>query len=293
MSRSVFVRGRAHAVRVAALALAVSLVGSAPVRAQAPVAATTAFPKTNITTDVTDIWWPDNEPGWGIQLIQNADIIFATMFVYGPDGEPLFFVATLEKAVGADSWTGGLFQASGTFFAEPWNPADRSEIQAGTMTFVLTGIGTGTLSYSVGPSSIVKSISRQPLKLEDNSGDYRMTHTWSPAGPGCTASDAYSPAAGPVNGDLAIARINADTATVSLTWVLAPVDTCSMTASYSQVGRLGAYSGNLSCSPSGKTGTLTLFEVANRVKMLTGRYIMDWSYGCVRTGQFTAIMPAP
>ena len=226
MSPAAFVRGRARAARVAAAALAFALVAGAPALAQAPAAATPAFPKTNITTDVTDIWWPDNEPGWGIQLIQNADIIFATMFVYGPDGEPLFFVATLEKAVGAESWTGVLYQASGTFFAEPWNPADRSEIQAGMMTFVLSGIGTGTLTYSVGPSTIVKSISRQPLKLEDNSGDYRMTHTWSPAGPGCTASDAYSPAAGPVNGDLAIARINADTATVSLTWVLAPVDTC-------------------------------------------------------------------
>ena len=44
---------------------------------------------TNLSTDVTDIWWPDAEPGWGIQLIQNAGIIFATMFVYDTQNQPI------------------------------------------------------------------------------------------------------------------------------------------------------------------------------------------------------------
>jgi hypothetical protein len=287
MTRSLRAAHRAAAIA----SLATSLAAGVPALAQSPTVV--AFPKTNITTDVTDIWWPDSEPGWGIQLIQNADIIFATMFVYGPDSEPLFFVATLQKVAGADTWTGDLYQSSGTFFADTWNPADRAEFLAGAMTFTLTGIGSGTLSYNVGPTSVVKQISRQALKLEDNSGDYRMTHTWSAAGAGCTSSDLYSPAAGPVNGDLAISRVNADTATVSLTWQLFPVDTCFMTATYTQVGRLGSYSGALACSPSGRTGTLALYEIANRPKMLTGRYEMAWNGGCTRSGQFTAIMATP
>ena len=248
---------------------------------------------TNVSVDVTDIWWPDSEPGWGIQLIQNANIIFATMFVYGPENEPIFFVAALAKVPGADTWTGDLYQSSGTFFADTWNPADRSELLAGTMTFTLAGIGSGTLQYNIGPNNVTKTINRQPLALEDNAGDYRITHTWTSVGAGCTASDNYSPAAGPVNGDLAIQRINADTALVSLTWQHNPVDVCSMTAAYSQAGRLGAYGGTLSCPSSGKSGPLAIFEVANRVKMLTARYVMEWSYGCTRTGQFTAIMAQP
>ena len=248
---------------------------------------------TNVSVDATDIWWPDNEPGWGIQLIQNANIIFATMFVYGTENEPFFFVASLTKVAGADTWTGGLYQSAGTFFAEPWNPADRSETLAGTMTFTLTGIGSGTLDYTIGPTTISKTIHRQPLALEDNAGDYRITHTWTSSGAGCTASDAYSPAAGPVSGDMAIQRINADTSLLSLTWQHNPVDVCSMTATYTQVGRFGGYNGILSCPSSGKSGALTIFEVANRIKMLTARYVMEWSYGCTRTGQFTAIMAQP
>jgi len=110
---------------------------------------------------------------------------------------------------------------------------------------------------------------------------------------GCTAADAYSPAAGPVNGDLSIVNVNSEQATISLTWQHAPLDICSMTATYTQVGRLGAYSGNLSCPSSGKSGPLFFFEVANAIGTLTGRYVMEWSYGCTRTGRFTAISPNP
>jgi len=248
---------------------------------------------TNVSTDVTDIWWPDAEPGWGIQLIQNAGIIFATMFVYDVDNQPVFVVAALEKQPGADVWTGGLYVAEGTWFGAPWNPADRSETKLGEMTFTLTGVGTGTLVYNVAEIVVTKAISRQPLALEDNAGNYRITHTWTSTGPGCTPADVYSAGAGPQNGDMAIQRINLETALVSLTWQFTPVDVCSMTASYAQSGRIGTYSGNLTCPSSGKSGTLVLYEVANGVRTLTGRYVMDWSYGCTRTGRFTAIMPNP
>lgn len=283
--------GRFTIAAVAALASA--LVAGALAFAQVAAAATPALPKTNITVDVTDIWWPEDEPGWGVQLIQNADIIFATMFVYDENGEPIFFVATLEKVAGIDAFTGELSVAGGTHYSLPWDPADRIEFVVGTMTFALTGAGTGTLDYSVGPSHVVKTIKRQALKLEDNSGDYRITHTWTSEGAGCTDADAYIPASGPVNGDLAIQRLGPDSALVSLTWRLAPLDVCTTTASYSQQGRLGNYLGTLTCSTSGTTGVLALFEVSNRPKILTGRYVVDWNYGCVRTGQFTAIMPAP
>jgi hypothetical protein len=282
-----------RAARRAAAIASLAASRAAGVAAHAQSSAVVAFPKTNLSTDVTDIWWPDSEPGWGIQLIQNADIIFATMFVYDPDGNPTFFVATLGSVAGATTWTGDLFVAGGTPFDLPWNPADRVEFNVGTMTFSLTGVGSGTLDYTVGPSIVHKELSRQPLKLEDNSGDYRITHTWTSAGAGCTAADFYSPAAGPVNGDMAISRIDPEKAMVSLTWRLAPLDVCSMTANYAQVGRLGAYAGTLTCPTSGTSGTLALYEIANRPRMLTGRYEMIWDHGCTRSGQFTAIMATP
>ena len=255
--------------------------------------ASSAASATNTSVDVTDIWWPDSEPGWGIQLIHNANTIFATLFVYDFDNQPTFLVAVLEKQPGGDIWSGGLYAAEGTSFASPWNPADRVELQVGTMTFTLLGLGVGTLAYNVGPTSVAKTINRQPLALEDNAGNYRITHTWTAAGAGCTAADQYNPTLGPVSGDLAIQRINGETALVSLTWQHNPLDVCQMTATYTQVGRIGSYTGALSCPTSGNSGTLAIFEVANRVKMFTGRYLMEWGYGCTRTGHLTAIMAQP
>jgi len=57
-----------HPLRMAAIVVAFAFASIAC--AQAP-----AIPKTNVTTDLTDVWWPDAEPGWGIQFVHNADSV--------------------------------------------------------------------------------------------------------------------------------------------------------------------------------------------------------------------------
>src|SRR4029453_8848591 len=101
---------------------------------------------TNVSTDVTDIWWPDAEPGWGIQLIQNADLIFATMFMFDIENQPMFVVAVMQKQPNVDVWAGDVFGAEGTWYGLPWNPDDRFEAQVGTMSFTLHNFGMGTLT---------------------------------------------------------------------------------------------------------------------------------------------------
>jgi hypothetical protein len=49
------------------------------------------------TTDQSDLRWIPTESGWGIQLVQQELTIFATMmFVYGPNGQPTWYSATLD-----------------------------------------------------------------------------------------------------------------------------------------------------------------------------------------------------
>ena len=276
---------RHHGAALAARCAAVALVALAAAFAPAARA-------TNVTTDVTDVWWPDAEAGWGIQLIQNADIIFATMFVYGTSNQPVFYVATLANPPSSTGvWTGTLFVSHGPYFGGPWSPALVGEVPVGTMTFALTGIGTGTLDYTVGGVPVSKTINRQALRLEDNQGNYRFTHTWTTSGGGCTASDFYAESNGALTGDMAITTIFPDTAAISLQWRLSPVEFCSMSADYSQVGRFGQYQGTLNCPT--RSGTLTLFEIANRVKGLSGRYTIDWNYNCRYQGRFGGVSNTP
>jgi hypothetical protein len=70
------------------------------------------------TTDESDIWSVVGEDGWAIQLIQNDNTIFATLYVYGPDGLPTWFTATLLYQ-GSFNWSGTLYGTTGPWFGAP------------------------------------------------------------------------------------------------------------------------------------------------------------------------------
>ncbi len=248
-------------------------------------------PKTNITSDITDVWWPNAESGWGIQFVHNAETVFATMYVYGASGQPTFYVAVLTNTpVGGGVWTGPLSSTTGPYFGGPFNPAAVVETVVGTMTFTLTGLGTGTLAYNVGATNVTKSLNRQPLDLENNSDEYKVMTSFSGfAGAGCGFDD-YPPQ------DLGTVSIYQVGTTASITlsgWSNGKAATCTANpAAYSQVGRIGQYQGTLAC-PGGRTASLLLYDIANRVKMLSGRYTLVWDDDCRLDGRFSAIATTP
>jgi hypothetical protein len=87
------------------------------------------------TTDQSDVWWIPAESGWGIQIVQQETTIFATMFIYGSDGNPAWYVATLSYN-GSFVWTGTLYATTGPWFGSPvFNPSNVTATPVGTMTF--------------------------------------------------------------------------------------------------------------------------------------------------------------
>ena len=70
---------------------------------------------TTYSIDFSDIWWNAAESGWGINVIQRSDIIFATLFVYGPDNTARWYSAKrghwglrpCSQKSGVTSQTGG------------------------------------------------------------------------------------------------------------------------------------------------------------------------------------------
>ena len=45
--------------------------------------------------DYSDSWWTPTESGWGLQFVQQRDIVFASLYVYGPDGTPRWYSGAL------------------------------------------------------------------------------------------------------------------------------------------------------------------------------------------------------
>src|SRR5688572_16110895 len=54
-----------------------------------------------LTPHYTDLWWLPTESGWGVNIIQQYDTMFVTIFVYGADNQPHWFVGPAVRTVGA------------------------------------------------------------------------------------------------------------------------------------------------------------------------------------------------
>ena len=123
-------------------------------------------------TDYTDLWWNAGESGWGANFIQADDFIFVTFFIYGPDAAAHVVLRADDARRHGDVWTGPLYLTSGSYFGAPWNPAQRTTAQVGTVTFAPLSAVAGTLTYNVGTINVAKTITRQTLKTIIVGGTY-------------------------------------------------------------------------------------------------------------------------
>ena len=73
-------------------------------------------------TDFTDIWFIPQESGWGVNIVQSDSFLFATFFIYGSDKAPTWYTALLT--FDGTRYAGGLYRTEGSFWANPWNPAE-------------------------------------------------------------------------------------------------------------------------------------------------------------------------
>ncbi len=130
---------------------------------------------TTATTNHTALWWGGaSEDGWGVNVNQQGNTIFATMFNYEATGAQLnpnmWLVSTGTRIGSADSFSGDLYRVVGPGFnASPFTPISAANsTRVGSMRFDFTGIDAGTLTYTVSGagtggtgSTVTKNISRQ------------------------------------------------------------------------------------------------------------------------------------
>src|SRR5579864_5242834 len=136
--------------------------------AAAAPAAAVAF-----SIDQSDLWYIPAESGWGMQLVQRNSTIFATLFVYDPAGNPIWYVATMNP-IAPSEWSGDLYATTGPWFGTvPFNPASVTVTKVGTMSWTLGSFDDeGTVNYTVSGVSVSKNVIREPLVTEDYSGHF-------------------------------------------------------------------------------------------------------------------------
>ena len=114
-------------------------------------------------TNYTDMWWNSAESGWGINVTQQGDVLFSTLFTYAANRQGTWYVMANGARQSDGSYLGDLFRTTGPAFnAVPFTPLGASNVvMVGTMRFRFTSGTTATLDYTVNGVTVSKSIIRQ------------------------------------------------------------------------------------------------------------------------------------
>jgi hypothetical protein len=111
------------------------------------------------STNYQDLWWNPAEPGWGISLVHQGNILFGLLYVYDTNGTALWLSMSEGRQTGARTFSGTLYASTGPAFnASPWTQASTNAI--GQMTLSFSDGENGTLSYTINGLQVVKQIKR-------------------------------------------------------------------------------------------------------------------------------------
>ena len=237
---------------------------------------------TSFSVDQSDLYYIPAESGWGIQLVQRGSVIFATMFVYGPTGAPTWYVATLHSADGL-TWTGDLLATTGTYFALPFNPSNFAFAKVGTMTWAPDSTATGTLSYDVNGTPVVKHVTRQTLVFDDYNGTFL-------GGIHFTATGCINPADNTPPSEVPLATITVTQSGQSITIAISIVGVAvTITGTLTQDGQFGTVVGTYSAT-GGEIGNATVSQLNVQTNALSATFsLQSTNIGCLDTGYIAGI----
>ncbi|HYC37782.1 MAG TPA: hypothetical protein VEC19_15245 [Usitatibacter sp.] len=124
-----------------------------------------------------DMWFIPSESGWGLNVIEQGDTLFATLFVYDAQRRPRWYVASSlaqqgDATDGSVTYSGPLHSNTGPYFGTAFNPSAVGGRQVGQMSFRARADGTGELAYSVDNVQVTKTVQRFAFHKQNFSGTY-------------------------------------------------------------------------------------------------------------------------
>jgi hypothetical protein len=212
-----------------------------------------------------DLWFPPDESGWGVNILEQGDTIFATLFVYDAQGRPRWYSASNLQRVSGDAYVGQLVESTGPYFGTSFNPAAVTRRVVGTMSFTVQPDGTAQLTYGVDGVGVSKVVQRYAFRKNTLTGTY-LGHRWS----GFQASE---PVEITINDDGDTFTMDTSASTVGFD------GSCHYTAPVAQVGEQRRMEGDYSCS-SGRQGRFKMSNVIVTYDGFTAAFDgNDWSGG--------------
>ena len=234
----------------------------------------------------SDTWWNPQESGTGLQMVQQGETAFVTLYTYGSNNEPLWFVASDARVYaytssGRPAFRGTLYRTRGTPFSDAHRNADSQVIPVGEIFLTATGDNALAIEYTVNNITVAKQLVRLTFSLPLAAANYTgaVTLRLSP--------NDTSPPYGTrdYTGEFLLLLTAENTAVLR---VEEPINgLCDYRGPYTQVGRYGAFAGSYTCT-SGESGSFQVAQLEVTDTGVTGALTIAGRDGIGR-GRFGAV----
>lgn len=112
--------------------------------------------------NVQGLWWRGpSESGWGVNLTQQGETLFATWFTYDSSGAGQWLVMSNGARTGENTWSGTLYRTTGPAFNAAFGSAPVRTTPVGTATVSFTDANNGTFTATLDGVATTKPIVRQ------------------------------------------------------------------------------------------------------------------------------------
>ena len=132
----------------------------------------------------TDLWFNPRENGWGMNVVQQLETAFVTLFVYGADGKPTWYVASDARVIayatgGLPVFAGTLYRTDGPWHGGPFDAARFHITPVGTITMEALAIDRMRVEYTadgVGPITreVIRMTWQYPLVAANYAAQFVM-----------------------------------------------------------------------------------------------------------------------
>ena len=234
----------------------------------------------------SDLWWNPQESGWGVNVVQQLETAFVTLFVYDTDGRPTWYVAPAARITHYGSagplFNGTLYRTRGPWHGGAFDPAKVQATAVGEVDLEVLAKDRMRVYYRAEGSAVVKEVVRQtweqPIIGAFYAGQFALRQVRAAGGPPVGTRDYPGDVLVYFEGDVGLMRVDD------------PLRRCEYRGPYATTGKYIKFSGSYTCSSGdAATGTFEVNDLEISANGLTG-YLRTWSGEVNQFGRFAAVL---
>lgn len=232
----------------------------------------------------SDLWYDPREPGWGLNVVQQDETAFVTLFVYDAQRKPTWLVASDASVIAYAGtmpiFAGTLYRTEGSPHSAPHAPPDLTPV--GEVSLELVSRNRMRVHYRVDGAAYVKEVVRQTFAETPVTGNYLGHFYLRQSRPG---EPPYG--ASIYHGEMLLLVDSEGTAILRVTDHLSRQ--CDYRGPYVQEGKLARFAGTFTCSGGDAlSGTFEVTDLEASAHGVSAALRMNGS-GILQLGRFAAV----